>query len=143
MAYLAVHSWGDEVMFHNCPTRKENKYWQDDEVYREIRGLTTCAQDYSIVLPKGTIKKLIGRVLTWEDEPVNLLIATADVESNDDWKVGDVGYFFNDFIWKAIEVKIEDVIDEDWLKVTDDSGYTSYIRRDEIYTTEEECEMSL
>ena len=73
MAYLAVHSWGDEVMFHNCPTRKENKYWQDDEVYWEIRGLTTCAQDYSIVLPKGTIKKLIGRDLTWEDEPVNLL----------------------------------------------------------------------
>ena len=73
MAYLAVQSWGDEVMFHNCPTRKENKYWQDDEVYWEIRGLTTCAQDYSIVLPKGTIKKLTGRDMTWEDEPINLL----------------------------------------------------------------------
>ena len=73
MAYLAVHSWGDEVMFHNRPTRKENRYWQDDKVYWEIRGHTTCAQDYSIVLPKGTIKKLIGRDMTWEDEPVNLL----------------------------------------------------------------------
>ena len=72
MAYLAVQSWGTEVMFHNRPTRKENKYWQDDEVYREIRGLTTCARDYSIVLPKGTIKKLIGRDMTWGDEPVNL-----------------------------------------------------------------------
>lgn len=105
MAHLAVQSWGDEVMFHNCPTRKENMYWQDDEVYWEIRGLTTCAQDYSIVLPKGTIKKLIGRDMTWKDEPVNLLTLTADVENNDEWKVGDVGYFFNDFIWKTIEVK--------------------------------------
>ena len=25
-----------------------------------------------IVLPKGSIKKLIGRELTWEDEPVEL-----------------------------------------------------------------------
>lgn len=25
-----------------------------------------------IVVPKGTIKKLIGRELTWEDEPVEL-----------------------------------------------------------------------
>lgn len=79
MAYIAVQSWGDEVMFHNCPTRKGDKrwqylnFWQDDEVYREIRKHTTCAQDYSIVLPKGTIKKLIGRDMTWEDEPVKLL----------------------------------------------------------------------
>lgn len=27
--------------------------------------------DY-FILPKGSIKKLIGRDLTWEDEPVNL-----------------------------------------------------------------------
>lgn len=73
MAYVAVQRWGDEVMFHNCPTRKEDKYWQDDEVYREIREHTTCAHDYSIVLPKGTIKKLIDRDITWEDEPVKLL----------------------------------------------------------------------
>lgn len=28
--------------------------------------------DYTIELPKGTIKKLIGRDLTWEDEPVEI-----------------------------------------------------------------------
>lgn len=28
--------------------------------------------DYLVVLPKGSIKKLIGRDLTWEDEPVEL-----------------------------------------------------------------------
>ena len=28
---------------------------------------------YSIKLPKGTVKHLIGRELTWEDEPVQLV----------------------------------------------------------------------
>ena len=72
MAYVAVHRYGLEAMFHNCPERMENRYWQDNIVYWEIRGHTTCADDYSIPLPKGTIKKLIGRELTWEDEPVEL-----------------------------------------------------------------------
>lgn len=72
MAWLAVNSWGCEEMFHNCPERTENRYWQDNIVYWEIRGYTTCADDYSIELPKGTIKKLIGRDLTWEDEPVKI-----------------------------------------------------------------------
>lgn len=30
-------------------------------------------RDISIELPNGTIKKLIGRELTWEDEPVELI----------------------------------------------------------------------
>lgn len=30
-------------------------------------------ENIAIELPKGTIKKLIGRDLTWEDEPVELL----------------------------------------------------------------------
>jgi hypothetical protein len=41
-------------------------------VYWEVRGYTTCANDYAISLPKGTIKKLIGREMTWEDEPVKI-----------------------------------------------------------------------
>ena len=72
MAYVAVHSWDEEVMFHNCPERTENRYWQDNKVYWEIRRYTTCADDYSIPLPKGTIKKLIGKDLTWDDEPVKI-----------------------------------------------------------------------
>lgn len=72
MAWLAVNSWGCEEMFHNCPERIENRYWQDNIVYWEIGEHTTCADDYSIELPKGTIKKLIGRELKWEDEPVKI-----------------------------------------------------------------------
>ena len=75
MAYVAVTEYGAEKMFHNKPVRKRAggpgyDYWQDDVVYWEVRGYTTCADDYSISLPKGTIKKLIGRDLTWRDEPV-------------------------------------------------------------------------
>jgi len=77
MAYVAVTEYGAEKMFHNKPTRqkaggKGYDYWQDDEVYWEVRCHTTCADDYSISLPKGTIKKLIGREMTWEDEPVKI-----------------------------------------------------------------------
>ena len=35
MAYVAVDSWGQEVMFHNYPERTENRYWQDNIVYWE------------------------------------------------------------------------------------------------------------
>lgn len=36
MVYIAVQSWGSEVMFHNYPTKKENKYWQDEPVNCKI-----------------------------------------------------------------------------------------------------------
>ena len=42
---------------------KEGTYDDPDEGFRDI----------SIELPNGTIKKLIGRELTWEDEPVELI----------------------------------------------------------------------
>lgn len=71
MAWLAVNKNKVENVFHCCPTRVNN-YWEDEETYDEIRMLTTNADDYSIVLPKGSIKKLIGRDLTWEDEPVEI-----------------------------------------------------------------------
>ena len=72
MAWVAVDRNGNENMFHNSPDKKLGGYWQDDVVYWEVRGYTTCAHDYSIPLPKGTIEKLIGRQLTWEDDAVEL-----------------------------------------------------------------------
>ena len=77
MAYVAVNEYGTEVMFHNKPTRQKGgrkgwDYWLDEETYWEIRRYTTNADDYSIKLPSGSIEKLIGRTLTWEDEPVEL-----------------------------------------------------------------------
>jgi hypothetical protein len=74
MAYLAVNKKGIEVIFHHLPKREEGN-WIDTYTYNEIRGLTSCAWgawDYSISLPKGSIEKLIGKKLTWKDEPVKI-----------------------------------------------------------------------
>lgn len=35
-------------------------------------ALTVNADDYSILLPKGTIERLLGYELSWDDEPINL-----------------------------------------------------------------------
>lgn len=64
MAYLCVDRSG-EYIADNEPTRAFNEWngWEPD-VYGESCTL--------ISLPKGTIKKLIGKEMTWEDEPICL-----------------------------------------------------------------------
>lgn len=65
MAWLAVNENGKEGIFANKPVRKEYDWW--DTVYIDY-----TSYDTEISLPKGTIKKLIGRDLTWKDKPVEL-----------------------------------------------------------------------
>lgn len=64
MAWLAVDKDGTEVLYELEP--KRGKY-----IF-----IPTYDKDYSysrfVKLPKGSIKKLIGRELSWEDEPVEL-----------------------------------------------------------------------
>lgn len=82
MAFLAVDKFGGEHIFDNRPTRGGIKgktewkcsegYWVDEKIYDEIRCVTSSADDYHIRLPKGTIKKIIGRDLTWHDEPFEI-----------------------------------------------------------------------
>ena len=60
MAWVAVDKDGSEWMHKGIPVRSKYDVWID--TYWE-----GC-----IELPKGTIKKLIGRELTWSDEPVEL-----------------------------------------------------------------------
>ena len=69
MAWLAVDKSGVECIFDNKPERNNNQW--DDIVY-SVYGEIYYDVDIGIVLPKGTIKKLIGRELTWEDNPVEL-----------------------------------------------------------------------
>lgn len=57
MAWAAVDKDGIETIYMSKPNRFD-EYWDD------------CCP--SIELPKGTINKLIGRELSWEDEPVEL-----------------------------------------------------------------------
>ena len=59
MAWVAVDKNGNEVIFEFEPYRWNDFFWVED------------TGDY-IDLPKGTIKKLIGRDLDWSNEPVEL-----------------------------------------------------------------------
>ena len=58
MAWVAKDKDGEECIYEKKPERN-GWFWDtfDDE---------------NVGLPDGTIKKLIGRELTWEDDPVEL-----------------------------------------------------------------------
>ena len=76
MAWVAVDKFGKEGIFAFRPFRIDSnsllyklwepEYWSDEDVSDYGN------EDTEIKLPKGTIKKLIGRDLTWEDNPVEL-----------------------------------------------------------------------
>ena len=76
MAWLAVNKSGDESIFLYKPYRVdpirslyklwEPTWWSDKDVDNYGN------EDTGIFLPKGTIKKLISRDISWEDEPVEL-----------------------------------------------------------------------
>lgn len=59
MAWIAVDKNGDEYIYNSKPLKYyEDSYWSPDG---------KC-----ILLAKGSIEKLIGKVLTWDDNPVEL-----------------------------------------------------------------------
>ncbi len=57
MAYLAVDKDSSEWITTDKPYRFDDVWYED---YEQVK------------LPKGSIQKLIGRSITWEDEPVEL-----------------------------------------------------------------------
>lgn len=89
MAWLAVDKDGTEKIFNSVPLRR-NQYSFHIFIYSLLRHLpytknqrnkwaaywssdeTDPLPEGAIILPKGTIKKLIGRDLTWKDDPVEL-----------------------------------------------------------------------
>lgn len=66
MAWVAVDKNKREFIYNTKPRRFGNYCWHFDydEDSESLSG--------TVSLPNGTIKKLIGRDLTWEDEPVEL-----------------------------------------------------------------------
>ena len=60
MAWVAVDKDGSEYVYQDKPIRK-NEFFDRQEYESEL-----------VLLPKGSIKKLIGRKLIWKDEPVEL-----------------------------------------------------------------------
>lgn len=59
-AWVCVNSFGMELMFASKPHKV-------DDSWRDNNGCCNCLE-----LPKGTIKKIIGRELSFSDEPVEL-----------------------------------------------------------------------
>lgn len=77
MAFATVDKSGLECLFNEKPIRRKD-FW-----YPSVIGQTYTLNDWGdeecenlyddwINLPKGSIKKLIGRELSWDDEPVEL-----------------------------------------------------------------------
>lgn len=65
-SWLVVNGEGNEFIYDSEPYR-----W-DLDLYHEwwVGEDNSCC----IQLPKGTIKKIIGRDLRWEDDPVKLVV---------------------------------------------------------------------
>ena len=61
MAWVAVDKDGEEYIYEHKPSRDKILM-----VYLNVE------ETNYVTLPKGSIKKLIGRDLTWEDNPVEL-----------------------------------------------------------------------
>ena len=73
MAWVAVDAYGDEYIFKNEPKRDGN--WWVDPIYESFDGQGGALEYHhssDIQLPKGTIKKLIGRDLNWKSKPIEL-----------------------------------------------------------------------
>lgn len=61
MVYFFVDKDGTEGCANEIPNRNFNEWAEWTDVYGESCTITT--------LPNGTIEKVIGKKLTWEDEP--------------------------------------------------------------------------
>ena len=65
MPYLAVDLYGEEFCYQEAPSRSVNgREWTSNEQWEEGRMY--------VILPPGSIKCLIGRELSWSDNPVEL-----------------------------------------------------------------------
>lgn len=86
MAFLAVNKNGTEIIAENEPYRVDKKGNSMNNYFgHKKRPFSDMCewidtyddsdegpQEVQIEVPKGTIKKLIGKDLKWEDNPVNL-----------------------------------------------------------------------
>lgn len=73
MAWVATDAYSNEYIFQNKPKKDGN--WWVDPIYESLDGqgrISAYHHNSDIQLPKGSIKKLIDRDLTFEDNPVEL-----------------------------------------------------------------------
>ncbi len=64
MAWVAVDFYGTEYISENKPIRDSADYFWTSQYWFFYLN--------KVRLPKGTIKKLIGKELSWKDKPIEL-----------------------------------------------------------------------
>lgn len=75
MAYVSVDKYGNEWAHDNEPILNEKYMCYEDPIYEswDGQGGKKVFHHFSdIELPKGTIEKILGRKLTYEEGPVKL-----------------------------------------------------------------------
>lgn len=74
MAWLAVNENGQEIISPNKPDRwgyGQPDFWQDNEHIGVDCDMTYINR--AVRLPKGTIFKLLGKNMNWDNEPIELI----------------------------------------------------------------------
>lgn len=71
IVFLVVNKNGDEVILDNFPVR-QGEIWTDERSAHDEEYFSIEDHNSAIVLPRGTIHKLTGKCLTWEDDPISL-----------------------------------------------------------------------
>lgn len=74
MAYLVVNKNGDEMMFLGKPERIVHTSIYNKNII-DFEGWSRGGDVFKLQI--GTIEKLMGKKITWEDEPIEI--------SNEDW----------------------------------------------------------
>ena len=68
MSWLATDKDGEEYIYDSKPIREGN-IWITEGLYDNVNKL-----------PEGSIEKLIGKKLTWDDEPYEILSESEELE---------------------------------------------------------------
>ena len=63
-AYLAVEPNGNELIFSETPCRIDE--------HSTCGWFCSSNSSQCVSVPRGTIKKITGKTITWEDEPIKL-----------------------------------------------------------------------
>lgn len=69
MAWLAISPNGRERIFRNRPTYDWFEWLDAEEFYAECQSFEISTE---IDLPSGTIEKILGRTLTFDESPIEI-----------------------------------------------------------------------
>lgn len=88
MAWLCVNEDRQEVIVDEKPERvnKEGGYGYWKQTHLELPGIE-FGDELGVNLPKGTIKKLVGKELNWKDEPIEYSGTIKSEKKKFNWRI--------------------------------------------------------